>query len=310
MHWINNCVITDDQFLQPKYRISPFKTNDMFLNSKMEVDIKGEIDFSNWMGSNASSWMFTTSGRDALRKAILYYNLKSEDVVTIFTTTGNFYISGCVTKEIEKICKWSREIEDNTKVILVNHEFGFPYEKLSDVQELGFPIIEDCAHSFASQNQEKSVGKVGDFVIYSLPKFFSVQGGGILKINNGIFYNCPKIAEDLSAYFMKVVSCDFLKKKDVAINTRIYNYNYLASKIKKLNLEVRFDLKKGYCPGVFMFKSNNIDLNALKEYMQFHGVECSVFYGEDSFFIPVNQALNEYDLDYFIELIKYFSINN
>ena len=44
----------------------------------------------------------------------------------------------------------------------------------------------------------------------------------------------------------------------------------------------------------------------LKIFMQSNGVESSIFYGEDAFFIPVHQNLKDLDLDYFVTLIEYF----
>ena len=70
----------------------------------------------------------------------------------------------------------------------------------------------------------------------------------------------------------------------------------------------RFKLEEGSVPGVFMFKtdSKNLDLPELKKYYYAHGVQCSVFYGEEAFFIPVHQALNEQDLLYFCDVFCSF----
>ena len=73
-------------------------------------------------------------------------------------------------------------------------------------------------------------------------------------------------------------------------------------------IEERFELAAGAVPGVFMFKvkKNNTDLAKMKEYLYAHGVQSSVFYGEQSFFIPVHQNLQQEDLDYFIQVIHHF----
>ena len=98
----------------------------------------------------------TLSGKKAISLALVQLNLGKEDCVTIFTTSGNRYISGCVTREIEKFCSWSMKIEENTQVLFVNHEFGFPFEALKALKtQFDFPIIEDVAHGLFSQNTEK-----------------------------------------------------------------------------------------------------------------------------------------------------------
>ena len=45
------------------------------------------------------------------------------------------------------------------------------------------PIIEDCAGSFFSKDKKDTIGKIGDFVIYSFPKMFPLQIGGLLLSN-------------------------------------------------------------------------------------------------------------------------------
>ena len=96
--------------------------------------------------------------------------------------------------------------------------------------------------------------------------------------------------------------------KEKIINDRISNYKYLSEKFTALGLKGRYQLEDGVIPGVFMFKTegHKIDLPELKKYYYAHGVQCSVFYGEEAFFIPVHQALSEQDMDYFYEIIKSF----
>jgi hypothetical protein len=57
---------------------------------------------------------------------------------------------------------------------------------------------------------------------------------------------------------------------------------------------------------MFRTDSQNLDLNDLKKHFWAHGIQSSVFYGEEAFFIPVHQALTLYDLEYFYEVMKVF----
>ncbi len=60
-----------------------------------------------------------------------------------------------------------------------------------------------------------------------------------------------------------------------------------------------------------MFKSNSrLNLPALKSFLWNQGVECSVFYGEDAFYLPVNDRLDKGDMDYFCEAICFFAQDN
>jgi hypothetical protein len=298
----DNFIITNERFLQPSYRISPFKTEHISKNNNLVISNNVDLYFNFRFGER--KYIYTRSGRDAINKALCNLDLIRDDVVTIFTTSNNFYISGCVTKEIEKHCKWSRQIEKNTKVVFVNHEFGFPYENLMDLKKYGLPIIEDCAHSFLSQNKEKNVGLVGDYVVYSLPKFFPLQFGGILRTNTkaGLMQD---ISKDEEIYIKKVLS-SYIESLNEIKNKRVHNYEYLEKRLSQLGFEPRFKLEEHHCPGVYLFKTKNVDLNKLKVFLQEHGVECSVFYGEEAFFVPVNQNLDTQDMEYFYSLIKYY----
>ncbi len=299
-------VFNPDPYLMPSYRISPFATSDVGFNHSLPDNNFIDTYFNDRF--NGRKYYFTLNGRAAINIALSHYNLQKDDIVTVLTTTGNFYISGCVTKEIENFCKWSRKIEPLTKVILVNHEFGYPCKDLLALKELGIPIIEDCAHSFFSFDEKKIIGTVGDFVIYSFPKMFPIQIGGLLlsNIDDEIKMNTFISKEEIQ--YIKNVLSHYICNKNEITEKRLINYYSLSHKLKEIGLNERFDLLDDIIPGVFMFQKGNhqIELSELKKHLYLHGIQCSVFYGEESFFIPVHQNLSEVDIEYFISVIKIF----
>lgn len=300
-------IINPDQYSLPCYRIGPFRTQDLSLNHSFpDSDL---IDDYLKERFGARDYIYTYNGRQALHLALDYFNLEKDDIVTIFTTSGNFYISGCVTAEIEKFCNWSREMTSATKLILVNHEFGYPYADLVELKnKYKLPIIEDCAHTFYSEDESNNIGKVGAFVIYSFPKVFPMQIGGLLVSNlPGALNENTALSQDLLRH-IKNVSSEYVNKESEIIRARVTNYIYLRDKFTELGFKERFPLNEKLVPGVFMFstKGSNIDLPKLKQYYYDHGVQCSVFYGEEVFFIPVHQALSSHDLNYFYEVLKSF----
>lgn len=303
-------IINPDPYSLPCYRIGPFKTIDIALNSQMPTnDTIDDYFFERFKKNN---FIYTKNGREAINMALSYYKLKEDDIVSIFTTSANFYISGCVTSEIEKFCKWSRKIEPRTRVIFVNHEFGYPYNDLNSLKDLGIPIIEDCAQSFFSNDKRNIIGTIGDFVIYSFPKMFPIQIGGLLVNNLGCELPDSKFLEESEKRYIKNVLSHYIKYKSEIIEKRLDNYSFLSSKFMELGFKERFKLTYGVVPGVFMFNKENhpIILPELKKFYNAHGVQCSVFYKEESFFIPVHQSLDEVDLSYFIEILKTFLIHS
>jgi hypothetical protein len=299
-------IINPDPYSLPSYRIGPFRTADLSKNHSLPDNNDIDIYFRERFGDR--DYIYTENGRMAINYALSSLNLKKNDVVTILTTSNNYYISSCVTKEIEKFCKWSRNIAVNTKVIFVNHEFGYPYDNLLKIKNFDLPIIEDCAGSFFSQDRKNLIGNIGDYIIYSFPKMFPLQIGGLLVSNfPGRLRNNNLLKDERLRYIKNVLSF-YLNSKEEIIHKRITNYRFLKCKFETLGFKERFQLDPGIVPGVFMFKTNKlkVDLPELKKYFYIHGVQCSVFYGEESFFIPVHQALNEHDMLYFYKVIESF----
>ncbi len=297
-------VLSPDTYLMPSYRISPFQTKDIHTNNTF-TDSDAIDNYFNERFKERE-YHYVADGRKAINIALQQYHLQKDDVVTIFTSSGNFYISSCVTSEIEKFCKWSRQIEVNTKLIFVNHEFGYPYKQTDELKKYKLPIIEDCCHSFFTTDVQHTIGGTGDFVIYSFPKMFPIQIGGLLVTKKSLIHSDVEKLPAKKLRYIKNVLSYYIGQKDAIIHKRIENYNYLKSKLNALGFQERFKLEAGVVPGVFMFaiQSEVADLPLLKTYLYAQGIQCSVFYGERSFFIPVHQNLVKPDLDYFIEVIS------
>jgi len=297
-------IYNPDSTLLPGYRISPFRTQDIALNH--DLSSSDEIDSYFKIRFPAQKFIYTKSGRCAISIAVRGLRLHKEDVITIFTTSGNSYISGCVTREIEKYCKWSRKMESKTRAIFVNHEFGFCYDNLEALKQYGIPIIEDCAHSFLSDNSERTTARVGDFTIFSFPKFFPIQCGGGLLCKPEIDIK-TEVNVNIVDYIKKVLSFYIYQVEEIS-SRRLENYRFLTDLFNSINLPVRFEITSESVPGVFIFKDkkNLIDLRALKTFLWSQGIECSVFYGEPAFYLPVHHRLTKVDLEFFFEAIRFF----
>lgn len=295
-------VINASSELIPKIRISPFSIQSMY-SAYPELKEREAKELREYLKKHFNSYAFLPKGRTAISVALDHYDLKKEDVVTILTTSGNFYISSCVTKEIEKRCKWSREITDSTKVIFINHEFGYVYSEIEKIRKYNLPVIEDCAHTFFTESPY--IGEIGDFVIYSLPKAFPMQLGAILSSHR---FDLEKIraSQELERYIESRLFF-YLNRLGAVKQKRLLNYKLLTERLSFLGIRPFFDCTAGTVPGVFLFRwLANIDYPSLKTYMQANGIECSVFYGQNAFFIPVHDFIQENDIDYMCALLEFF----
>ncbi len=299
-------VINPDSFLLPTYRISPFKTEHININAQLPKDDFAANYFNNRFGEG--NWQYTYNGREAIQKALEKYQFAKSDLVTILTTSQNFYISSCVTKEIETVCQWNREIVPETKLIFVNHEFGYPFPEMEKIVALGLPIIEDCCTTFFSQDESGKIGQYGDYSVYSFPKFFPIQIGGLLVTNtNEKLVESKRLQQKEIEYIQNTLSHYLLKEVEI-LDTRKKNWEYAVSLFLKLGFETRFQQQSNTVPSALVLKNNGRinDLNAHKSFLNNHGIQNSVFYGEEAFFIPIHQNLALTDLDYFYYVISFF----
>lgn len=307
----NGFIINPDVVNTPGYRIGPFTTNDLCNNHSLFVSEKIDpIETDKYFKVKfGEDFKYTTNGREGIYLALKSYDLKETDLVTILTTSQNYYISSCVTKEIEKFCRWNREIVPETNVILVNHEFGTVYPQMEQLVATGLPIIEDCCTTFFSQDVNGMVGKYGDFALYSFPKFFPIQIGGLLVNNKNKEVGHSGIDEKTKIYIQKVLN-RHLGEKEKLLEKRQTIFDYALGRYQELGFISFFFYNKLQVPSLMMLKNNGIisDLPALKIHLWNHGIQSSVFYGEDAFFIPSHQNLSKLDIEYFFEVINKFII--
>src|SRR5262249_50961410 len=135
------------------------------------------------------------NGRTALALALAEIAPGKDDEILIVTTTGSPYISGCVTREIEKLCRWARKPSAATRAVLVIHEFGYPAGLPSGLDPK-IPVIEDCAWAFGVDFPALQVGARGDFAIYSLPKALPMPFGGLLRAKKPLRGSTPAISDE------------------------------------------------------------------------------------------------------------------
>ena len=146
------------------------------------------------------------------------------------------------------------------------------------------------------------MGQIGDYVIYSLPKSFNMQIGGLLYSKSLI---SDSVTSEQRAYIDNHLN-SYLSYIELYRSKRLKNFVYLKEKLNDIDIVPYFS-DNNNIPGVFLFSwRDDVDYPDLKKFMQQNGVESSVFYGENAFFIPIHQNLSDKELDYMINLLKYY----
>jgi hypothetical protein len=98
------------------------------------------------------SFRFSPTARHAITAVLNSLKVEPTDKIYLTNTTGQTYISACVTCTIFNFCKPSRVLSNKTKAIFIIHENGVPHPELGCLIEEGkkrkIPVIEDCTHTY------------------------------------------------------------------------------------------------------------------------------------------------------------------
>lgn len=304
-------IFNPDIFLLPNYRISPFKSDSIARNILISEEYKYiAVEYFN-QRFGMDKWLLTANGREAISISMENLKLLKSDLTTILTPSQNLYISSCVTSNIENYTNWNRIKTKQTKAYFVNHEFGYLYPEMNKIIEEGLPLIEDCCTTFFSQNIDEKIGRYGKYSIYSFPKFFPIQLGGLLVSNNQLINNEIQFKSSLSLkesnYILKVIGFELSQLKEI-LQKRAYVFNYLKEKYAEIGMTLRFPENKNIVPSVLLLQNNGVitDLQKHKNFLFRNGIQNSVFYGEDSFFVPCHQNLEIMDADYIFGVTKQY----
>ena len=87
----NNIIVEPSGELTPSIRISPFSNQNIYSRNNDE-----DKNVKEYFNNRFRYYTFTTKGRSAIALALSLLKLESNDVITILTTSNNFYISSMV----------------------------------------------------------------------------------------------------------------------------------------------------------------------------------------------------------------------
>jgi hypothetical protein len=282
----------------PAYiRISPFTHADL---DRVYEDVDEKVAEDQLQKHLGQPGTLTFAGRHALALVLADAGLSADDTVTILTTTGNSYVSGCVTRTIGRRCHWSMKIEPSTRLIVVIHEWGIPYPRMDDLLKSGIPVAEDCAYAFASKLDGKQVGRKGKYAIFSLPKFFPINYGGVVC---GVHQRVEMLPENRRA-ILRVVGAELPGLASIC-DARVAAWHYLESRFAEIGCPPVLPLDPGTVPGVFMFKPHaSVVPEDIKRAYETHGIEASVFYPWHAVFVPCHQHLTPGAMDYIVAVYE------
>ena len=265
-------LLETDPFLRPIIHMSPFTGKMDGSIKKYHEDSSGLIcDFSNIVVGKNLSGVITANGREAISAAMLSLGVTSDCLISILAPSNCGYVSGCVTTEISKFCKYIYGFSEKADAYFVIHEFGRRMSLPEIVINSSKPIIEDCAYALVHQSFGGEYGKVGDYIIYSL----------------GNLYQLTRHLKDLNVRRLEI----YRRMQDAAL---FYGF------------EEAFVYDGKGLPHAFLVKLvEGIDVEQVKTYMNQKGVESSIFYGGGAYFLPCHYNLNDWEINYIFYHLNY-----
>ncbi len=244
--------------------------------------------------------LFTESGKSAIRKIAELHGLSRDDEACIITTSDSPFVSSCVTSTLFNFCKVSRVLTDKTRLLFVIHEFGFPCERIDVLAEIarnrGIPLVEDIAHSLTSSFKGRSLGALGDYAVYSLPKSLPLDAGGILLASTK-YIGAIQVECDL-------VKNAFTRKSEIlhwVHNRRRYLFEILSAEVSK---PLIYRLTEGCNPFCFAYRDEPSEVISLNQSANRRKVELLRTHNPDWVTIPLNPWYTEADVERLIELVK------
>jgi hypothetical protein len=299
-------ILHPDPFLVPIIHMSPFsgKLNVEGLSSNCSE--KKILDFvSHQLFGKKLHGILTANGREAISLALDAIVDGPDFLISILTPSGSGYVSSCVTKEISKKCRLVYGEVANVDAYFIIHEFGRPMQPSLQVLNSGKPIIEDCAYAFVSTCFGGGYGAIGDYIVYSLPKAFEAQYGGMLYSKRNVLNGLHRSSEPNSYILSRLLN--FSEKLRQFNEQRLNVYRHMQIIAQKFNFEEVLVHDGQGVPHAFMVQLNkNIDVEHLKLYMNRQGIESSVFYGGEAYFLPCHQNLTDPEIEYMFYHLRYF----
>ena len=194
--------------------------------------------------------------------------------------------------------------------LFIIHEFGslIPVNSMQLFREMGIPIVNDFAYSLLSLFKNAREDFCSEINISSFPKSFNVNFGGVVSVPTPIVD--PEVMSSSEAIFKKLsldLSASAIYEN---IDKRKLNRDYYKKELLRYGYKVVWD-EEEICPGVCMIEPlNSTDLQHLKTFLQRNGIESSVFYGQEKFFVPVHQLMTLNELEYVSFMIKAYADEN
>lgn len=224
------------------------------------------------------------SATSGLTLALRMLNLKNTDEIlstplTCFATNCSILANNLRIKWVDvdpKTCNMDlddleRKITNNTKAIMVVHWGGSPIdlERLNKIRDkYNIPVIEDCAHSFGAEYNNKKIGTHGNYCVFSLQaiKHLTTGDGGLIFLPNKEEYERAKLLRwyGIDKNVRSHSGKDFRLENDIKEWGYKFHMNDINATIGLNNLPYMNEILKMGENNVKYYKENLVNINGIE----------------------------------------------
>ena len=179
------------------------------------------------------NFFFTNSGRTSLYVILKALNLPkgSKVGVPLYSCTVVFdailkagHVPCFIDICLDNYTLDTQDLEDKIEslsAIVVIHTFGRPadMDKINKIAK-SIPVIEDCAHSLLSEYKGKKTGTMGTASFFSLAKYISAGGGGMIILND------DELKENIQIEIARLNNLSRLNGIRHSLFTYVYSFLY------------------------------------------------------------------------------------
>ncbi|HSX06272.1 MAG TPA: DegT/DnrJ/EryC1/StrS family aminotransferase [Candidatus Saccharimonadia bacterium] len=280
----------------PSITLNPFRGSDI-VTYKEDVGTESLARLSEYFGKQ---FTVLPGVSYALRALLQHLALPGGSNVALYKTFSEAPVLAEITATIDMFATIQSKVDDDTKAVVVVHQYGYPYEKLDDLRRectgKGIPLIEVCP----AISDGKGIGRPGtvsDYAIFSLPQILPMQYGAIIKglvISDEENWENYKLLDYFKRQIIATALVGQLQRLDEAKGARHHNWQYIADLFRRDGFEVVDTLSEVIYPWVLRVRMS--DAKAARDRYEQFGVETEAT--DDILCVPIHQNLSIGELDY------------
>lgn len=252
---------------------------------------KEAISISDRIGIENIQVSFHSNVRSFLATTFDYKFRQSNRAVSIANFSKSNYLSGCLTRNIERIAL--NDGKDTVDLYITDFGFGIPDKPT---------FILDDAWALDFYRAKKALQSGTKFYVTSLQKVFGISFGALIIHKEDLRIQSD-LDESEQEYLARELMLNLSKYESLAA-TRRDNYEYVSYLLREITKKY-FD-GHSHFPGAAVLKvAHRFNEEKFKKELQEHGIRGTSFFGNKGIILPCNQDLSRREIEVMCEITRH-----